>query len=224
MKNWKDLTVEELASLTDKELDMHIKLILCNNGVKNIEKPEKPVKPSYDKDCNTVYSITNLSTYLAFTDINEAIETVKFLKSRKTSGRLQYTSGMSVPIFKTEPEKDYHGDCIEIGIMSNKALYEDKELDIKDALDKYKKDKSKYDLELEYYEDYKEKAEEFCKPFMKAREEAVEIMNIRTRLKNIYYKDYLPLAEGNKKLAMNFLKKAYSISEEDEKYINAETK
>jgi len=33
------------------------------------------------------------------------------------------------------------------------------------------------------------------------------------------YERYLDLAEGNKKIAMNFLKKAYSIDEETEAYV-----
>ena len=36
-----------------------------------------------------------------------------------------------------------------------------------------------------------------------------------------FYNDYMQIAENNTKIAISFLKKAYTISEADEKYIKA---
>ena len=66
MKDWKDLTDEELANLTDEEINKYDKLICVENGIPFLEEPEKPVI-DYAKENLTVYTI-KYSDNMAFTD------------------------------------------------------------------------------------------------------------------------------------------------------------
>ncbi len=50
-------------------------------------------------------------------------------------------------------------------------------------------------------------------------EAVVEDFNRKIRLTRLFVYDYLPVAENNEGIAMNFLEKAYSVSEDDKKYI-----
>lgn len=218
MKDYKELTTEELANLTEEQVKQYDKLLLCQNGIKILERPEEPDKPVFEKDCD-VYSITGLSTStLAFTDVKEALETVEFLKSRKTLGKLQYTNS-GITVFKLGPDKDYNNNPLEIGLESSRVYSEQNASDIKAILDDYKIAKAEYDEEYRDYCEVQEQAEKATEPFLTAHLEAVDIMNKRIKYTNLFYRDYLPLAEGDKTTAMNFFKKAYTVSEEDEQYI-----
>lgn len=217
MKDYKELTTKELADLTEEQVEQYEKLLLCQNGIKILEKPEEPDKPIFEKDCD-VYSITGLSiSNLAFTDAKEALETVEFLKSKKTLGKLQYSS--DIIVFKLGPDKDYNNNPLEIGLESKRVYSEENASDIKVILDDYKTAKAEYDEEYRVYCEVQEQVEKATEPFIKAHLEAIDIMNKRIKFTNLFYKDYLPLAGGDKIVAMNFLKKAYDISKEDEEYI-----
>lgn len=216
MKEWQKLTDEELASLTEEQVEQYEKLLLCQNGIKMLERPEEPIKPVFEKDCE-VYLIKGLSISLGFTDIKEALETVEFLKSKKTLGKLQYTS--DIIIFKLGPDTDYNNNSLEIGLESSKVYSEKEAYNIKVTLNDYKIAKAEYDEKYRTYCEVQEQAEKVTEPFFAAHSDAINIMNKRIEYTNLFYRDYLPLAEGNVTTAMNFLKKAYCISEEDEKYI-----
>lgn len=219
MKNWKDLTDEELANLTDEQVEQYIKLICAQEGIKILQKPQEPVKSAdLNKDCE-VYTIPR--TNLCFSDINEAKEILESLRKMKSLGTIRYLSNSNY--FETGL-RDYDSKPVDL-VLSTEMYYSKEKANEKEkALKEYNEAKKKYDQELKEYYDNKDALDEATKEFLGIYNEAVKTMDKRRRLSNLFYKEYLPLAEDNVEMAMGFLKKAYTVTEKDEQYILAQKK
>ena len=86
--------------------------------------------------------------------------------------------------------------------------------------------KESHRKELNHYKDMKNLYEDSIKrkllatnSFYNKLSAAQTAMSYRKKLARLYVDEYLPLAEGNETMAMGFLKKAYTVSDEDEQYI-----
>ena len=218
MKNWKDLTDEELANLTDEEISKYEKFICAENGIKLLKEPIMPV-PDFDetKDLE-IFRVNGFGGYVCFTDINEAKALVDYLKKFNTIGTTNYYN--NIRYFERGPEKNYDGKPVDISISSEMICTKDRAIKIDTESKGYKKVKAKYDTDFKEYNEAVKAQMAAIKEFRDIYYKAVDIIENRRRLCRIYYNDYLPLAEGNKEMAMSFLKKAYPLTEEDENYIN----
>lgn len=216
MKNINELTTEELANLTDVEIEWYKNQICANNGIKIINKPVAPTGSHIrcDKQAYRIPGIENLT----FEDIKDAKAVATAIINSKSLGHTSYYNGTN--LMEKGPSKNYNGlpnsftpEIIEG--YSNKELA-DKEAALSkkhsDALTKY------YTAQKEYtaYIDSRNKA---VKEFVEKQKAAKEKYDNQEALVNLYINTYLPLAENNDKVAMNFLKKAYNVTEEDEKVI-----
>lgn len=215
MKNWKDLTDEELANLTDDEISKYDKIICAEEGIPFLEEPEKPVI-NYAKENLTVYTI-KYSDNMAFTDMAEATQVMEAINKCASVGTVKYNYGCRYfeKGFKAYDDTEALAS-IQSGMMYDEAVAQ-----------------SNYDLkenrrnELNHYEDMKRLYEDSIQRRLLATNEfynrlntAQSAVSYRKKLVRLYVDEYLPLAEGNETMAMNFLKKAYTVSEEDEQYIN----
>lgn len=214
MKNWKELTTEELANLTDKQIEQYKKLICAENGIRMLQEPQEPVKSeNLNKDCE-VYAIPRTNLY--FSDFNEAKEILASLKKMKSLGTVKYLSDREY--FETGLI-GYDDRPVDL-IVSTELRYSKKKAnEIEAEIEKYNQALNKYEQELREYCTNKEAINEAVKEFLSLYEESVEIMDKRKELVYLFYKEYLPLADNNTEIAMGFLKKAYAVSEEDEEYI-----
>lgn len=215
MKNWKDLTDEELANLTDEEINKYDKLICAEDGIPFLEEPEKPVI-NYNKENLTVYTV-KYSDNMVFTDMEEAMQVMEAINKCSSIGTAKYNYGFK---YYEKGFRNYDDTEARASIQSSLMFDETTA-------------KSNYDLkensrsELNHYEDMKnlydtsvQKRFQATNDFYNKLNLAKVVMSDRKKLTRLYVEEYLPLAEGNETMAMNFLKKAYTVSEEDEKYIN----
>ena len=217
MKNWTELTDYELAALEDKEIDKIRQLILAEEGIPIVvNEPVKPEIETPNKDL-TIYVIKGISGSIAFTDINEAIEVVEIFKRCKTIGLLRY--GSKYNYFAKGSELSYNGERSEITIESQEVYSEELERSIRNKYDDNMRKKENYEVELSNYNKLLAAQEEATKDFYNALYEARKNVQRRENLKHQFQDTYLVLAENNKEIAMKFLKKAYTISAEDEYYI-----
>lgn len=217
MKNWTELTDYELAALEDREIDKIRQLILAEEGIPTVvNEPVKPEIENPKKDL-TIYVIKGISGSIAFTDINEAIEVVEILKRCKTIGLLRY--GSEYNYFAKGSELSYNGEHNEITFESQGVYSEELEKSIRNKYDDNKRKKENYEVELSNYNELLAAQEKATKDFYNALYEARETVQRRENLKHQFQDTYLVLAENNKEIAMKFLKKAYTISAEDEYYI-----
>lgn len=219
MKNWKDLTDEELANLTNEEISKYNRLICAENGIKMLEMPSEPKSNVNETKNLEIFKVDGFGGYLYFSSIDEAKIVMDCLKGLSTAGTISYFANRKY--FEIGTEKDYNNKPMDISISSEMVYTKEKAVEIEEKLKDYKEAKKKYDIDFKEYNESYEAKENAIKEFKERYEKACHIMHYRQTLTRIFYRDYLPIAESNEQMAMNFLKKAYTVSEEDEKYIKS---
>lgn len=209
MKNYTELTTEELNALTEEQIRTYENLILAENGIiLNLVMPEKPKKEVMQKNL-TVFKIKGFSDGIAFKKYEDASKLLNVLKEIGF-GKMDYKD-WNTPFFKESNT--------ELTINSE-VVYNEETADIAFKFSKqYEEAERKYNEDIDDYTSEKTRQEDTLKDFRKAVYNARSIMHNRERLKGIFELEYLPLTESNKEMAMKFLKKAYTVSEEDEAYI-----
>lgn len=219
MKKFNEFTTEEMANLTNEQIQQYEKLICAENGIKMLDRPVEPTSNVDETKNLEIFKVDGFGGYLYFTDMDEAKTVMNCLKSLSTIGTTKYFADRKY--FEVGPERDYSDKPVDISISSEMVYTKDKAVEIETALTGYKEAKKKYDADLkEYNEAYKAK-EAAIKEFKDLYEEACKIMHYRQTLTRIFYRDYLPIAEGNEQIAMDFLKKAYTVNEGDETYVKS---
>ena len=219
MKDWSKLTYEELCNLTDEQIEFYKKLIYAQNGIQFPEKPKEIDTVNIPKD-KTIYCINNIgNSYngICFGSLEDAKFIVDALKKCKTLGHIESKTSK---YFELGAPKDYYGDTQDFNISTEEVYSKEKYLKVQETLNTYAKLRNQYSKDKDNYEKVYSKAIEVTQDFIDKLEEARELISHRKKLSSKYYLDYLPLADNNSEIAMNFLKKAYTVSEEDEAYIN----
>ena len=216
MKNINELTTEELANLTDVEIEKCKTLICAKKGIKIVNEPVQPTAGhiNYDKQA---YRIPGIE-YIVFEDIKDAKGVANIILNSRSLAHTSYCNGSN--LIEKGPSRNYNGlpnsftpEIIEG--YSNRDLA-DKEA----ALSKQYNDKlSKYYADKKEYTAYVDLRNEAVKDFVAKQKAAKDEYVRRENLIDTYINTYLPLAENNDKVAMNFLKQAYDVTEEDEKAI-----
>lgn len=216
MKGWKTLSEEELSNLTDEEIQQIENIICAEKGIEfTVKKPEQTVVELPKKDI-TVYEINGIGiSGLKLTSLQETEALVNLLSTFKTIGVSTYKSG--VECYEKGTAKDYNGKHMDISIQSELMVSED-------SLETYIQNKKKAEEQqhsIDRYNTIQKQIQEAVKEFRQAYDNACEVIYNRQRYTSLFYDTYLPLAEGNEEIAMNFLKKAYNISRDDESYIKS---
>src|SRR5574344_1420625 len=219
MKDWKTLTEEELDALTSKQIDMYVKLMCAEKGIPFVCKPNKvhiePINP--DK---TVYQLNAINS-IVFGDLNEAEKVAEVLRSCKSLGHTDYKDNYNEKYFVTGTHKDYTGRPLTFEV-SNFDVYSPETYErVQKTLAETNAATEKMLQMQEEYEKNSAARDEATEDFFKALEKAGEAMEHRRSMCYKFYNDYMQIAENNTKIAMGFLKKAYTISEADEEYIKA---
>lgn len=218
IKDWSKLSYEELNDLSDEQIEFYKKLIYAQNGIKFPEKPKEVDEINIPKD-KTVYRINNVGdSYrgICFESLEEAKTIVDALKRCKTLGHTEYKTDK---YFELGTPRDYYNKPTDFNITTEEVYSKEKYLEVQETLNTYNNLRKQYDKDKKAYEEIYSKAIEVTQTFIDKLNEAREIVNHRKDVSDKYYLDYLPLANNNEEIAMNFLKKAYTVSEEDELYI-----
>lgn len=218
MKDWKELTDEELASLTEEQIEIYKKLIYAEKGIKFPVEPKEVTITDTPKDM-TVYSISNITNDWAngilFTSLEEATAVAELLAKCKSLGHRKIDN--SQKYFELGSPKDYNGSPKDFIVSPEKIYSKDTFIKNKQALLSKQRLLEQYNADMNEYEDNLRKANEVTKEFEDKLENARKIMSHREYLYDVFYNDYMPLADQD--TAFKFLKKAYTVSDEDEMYI-----
>lgn len=218
MKNLEKLTEKEILKLTDEEITLMIKLKKAEEGIKFITYPEDLKCLDIESPKETLFSCSDLNYNLLFEDESTIKEIVKILKeSRVYTSDYNSNIGYDFKYIKTQNNLDFR-------IVENK-LYTKKDYDlVKESLIINKKEKELYDKNVAEYTDNEENSkwieDDIYKIINTVKNKYYNLNNHVYRFKN----EYMPLANNDEEIAMNFIKKAYSIDEETEKYIIANYK
>lgn len=219
-KLFSELTEQELAALTAKDIEYYKNLMLAQKG---IQIPIKPIKKTYDveKPDILVYEVS-IPSYIAFANIEDAKALIDCVKTLKSRGTCDYDSGCGYEnkYFKKGINLDYNGEEGEIYIKSRKAYSSEKYAKLKESLIKKNKEEGKYQDELAAYNTLLDKAKGICSAVDIAIRNAKENIERKITLCDIFFSKYYPLTEDID-TAMQYFKLAYNVTDEQEEYIRS---
>lgn len=217
MKDWNILTEEELYNLSDEQIEIYKKLLYAQNGIQFPEEPKPIDEINIPKD-KTVYKIENLSE-VYFGDLSEATGIVEALKKCKALCHTEYARSYTNQYIDNGRPVDYYKNPVNFDINATEFYSKKKMLECQETLETYRRLREQYNKDEEEYNNLQNKAIEVTQEFIERLNNARTTIQHRIKLARKYYLDYLPLANNDSTIAMNFLKKAYSVSDEDVKYI-----
>ncbi len=223
MKDFSKLTNEEVYNLTPSDIDMYKKLALAQEGVRFPVEPKKPENENVEPDI-MVYTIDGISDKwggLCFESIEDARDFVVLIKKAKgiccktNNGSFSYSTNYlqkGLPL-------DWQGKEPSLNISSELIFSKEKFESAKNSIKEYNKAMESYNQAFEKYKKSLAEANDVTNFIDERVEAVVEDFNRKIRLTRLFVYDYLPVAENNESIAMNFLEKAYSVSDDDKKYI-----
>lgn len=197
MKKLDEMTREEIVALTEEEIQRIINYAYAEAGAplptnRPVEPKITPIQPD-----RTVYSIETIY----FADRDEATKVADFMK-KMTLVDIRYFNGPSYDKRAVKREGQ------EISVHSVPVYSEEYYAKIKDTKKtnddltaKYKEDLDEYNKTSGIREEIRD---EIMEKIHDAQRHQTRIDNARSR-----FEEYLELADGNRKIALNFLSKAY---------------
>ncbi len=218
LKKIENYTNEELLLLTDQEVDLIIKLHLADAGIKFPVKPEEPTYFAVPEADTTVYRVTGAD--VLFSDKAVAEEVAKVMREHISSLYItEYFNGDYEHQTLKSAQNSYN---FNEGIQVVVVRHYSKELlkEISDNLAQNKQLKKDYEAARAEYDSAYKDGSEIMEEVRSVVRNAKEAQREKQRLLE-HYKEYLELAANNKDIAWNFMKKAYSVSQDQEDYINA---
>jgi hypothetical protein len=204
-----ELTEQEILNLTDEQIQKMVKLYWAEEGVKMISAPEKPAYHEIPKPDLNRYEISGID--LIFSDLTEAEKTRDFLKGLISLRSWKYTTICCEKIDK-DLEKDFN--------IVSQSFYSEELYNTIEPLTKENKElKSSYEKDLSEYMSEKSRQDKLSNRIWDKVNEVREEYASMERLWNIYKDEYMVLTGDDDKLAMDFLKKAYTVNAKTEHYI-----
>lgn len=220
MKKVSEMTEQEIMALSDEEVKVHIKFRMAEEGVKLVAKPKPPEYFKVDAPDKPVFKCGLFGDDLVFDEFDELNELLNTIQKMSVC-RSEYDynrSSSDVRCATAKLKSDYSFKTpyeIKTTSIYSRELYGS----IVDLISRNKTMKDEYTKEVEAYN-------EAIDSSMWIEDEVKDKVNM---VRNKYYaldqnlhrfkNDYLPLSGDDETIAMNFLKKAYSINEETEAYI-----
>jgi hypothetical protein len=199
MKNFDDLTKQELAVLTTEEVNRYINLACAEEGIPLVpDLPPKPIQPVIESD-TLFYEIAG-QTVRTMADA-EAIQKV-------FNGIQVYSKSYNRCIgdmYVYEPDERSYNDPTKIHTV--KAISNELYALNKQNIETYKTEKGEYDRIEGKFKSIKEKREHIEERFWNIYRDAVEWNYEMEQTKKTFIQ-YLDLANGDKEIAWKFLVKA----------------
>lgn len=220
MKKINEMTEQEILALSEQDIQNMIKFRMMEEGIKVIDKPKKPELFEIEPADQKVYTIPVLDGY-AFTDFAEAQKVADALREAKSFRKVDYDWNKLGSNFKYLEKKDKYtynneGDfsISEISVYSSK-LY----ANIVDFAAKNKAMEKQVEKEIAEYDNAYAAASDITLEIRSRISEVREKHERLERLMHSFANDYYPLSGNNEEMAMKFMSKAFTLTDDEEKYI-----
>ena len=223
MKKINEMTEQEILNLSEEEIQKMIKLRLAEEGIKIMDVPKVPELFEITPPDTIVYQIIALGDNLSFEDINEANAILDLLSKSKSLGFTDYSwdkLGSDFKYFEKGKTRKWNNNG-GIELKSEKAYSMKLYAEITDVAIQNKKMREHAEKELKEYNEINSQCSDIVSEI---RDRISEVNSKYERLNSLVYKftnDYLPLADNNSEIAIKFMTKAYSLSENDIEYVNS---
>lgn len=224
MKDFEKLTDEEIYNLTEEQILVYKKLLWAENGIQFPVKPNEPEAVEVEQPDLTIYRIRELGDSICFLSIEEAKKMVDLISSLKTYGHTGYESKVGYGTLFVNPGFANHYGRDPLGIVSEQVYSKELFNSIATNLQTIRRMKEQYEKDLSEYDKVLSTATELTVDMDDKILSVRELFRKRFFLLSKFRDDYLPLAENNEEVAIRFLCKAYTISDDDKNYILANYK
>lgn len=215
MKQITELSEAEILQLTTDQIQKMILFKMAEAGIKILTKPVEPdYQPLPAKDIE-FYSIDGLSYITDNKDIAEKIGLM--LKTHVADLRNYTYAGNDYNIKTVKVIDEYSQNTI--GSVKLDLYYSQLNAGKVTEISKTNNAlKTEYDALLSEFKQNEEQAD-YIRVEIWDRIKTVQAKHNNMSEMKYQYDRYLDLSEGNKKIALNFLKKAYSIDQETECFV-----
>lgn len=220
MKKINEMTEQEILALSETDIQNMIKFRMMEEGIKVIDKPKKPELFEIEPADQKVYVIPVLDGY-AFTDFAEAQKVADALREAKSFRKVDYDWNKLGSNFKYLEKKDRYtynnkGDfsISEISVYSSK-LY----ANIVDFAAQNKAMEKQVEKDMAEYDNAYAAASDITLEIRNRISEVREKYERLERLMHSFANDYYPLSGNNEQMAMKFMSKAFTLTDDEEKYI-----
>jgi hypothetical protein len=205
MKNFFDLTDEEILNLTKDEIQNYIDLECAKNGIKLTPQPKKPEKniPAPDVNVYTIggFKTLNYDKALAVFNLVSDMDLVDVDYGRDFNYKF-----VTEPKSYTKPE-----------ITTDKYYSEESYKQIEDDIKKYEDAVKQYEMLMEDFEANQERRNEVADSILEVVYAAREKEFERQFLENQFNR-YLELAENDRGTALRFLFDAHPEAENHKQF------
>lgn len=220
MKNITELSEKEILALTREELEGMVKLEMANEGIKILPVPIEPTYETLPAKTQTIYEVTGF-TYMFHDEkiAEELSKTIRKIAQETCTTDYNYSQ---YDIRWTKQLESYTKDAL--GAVKPIPLYTKNEaIMVSEVKQRNDNAKNEYETELAEYNTANEASSDIrdriFRRYYEVQKKYYDFNVITER-----YNEYLSIANGDKDMAMKFLKKAYRVSDEAEDYIIANQK
>lgn len=218
MKTINEMSEKEILSLTGEQLETLVKIRMAQEGIKILSEPVKPEYLPIAEPDVLAYDVEGYN--LIFTDIETAQKASQFILELKDKLKKEvYGRHYQLKTLTSGDDRSYH--LRDVGKIQPKKFYSKKLLaEMEDSFSANERTKKQYDTLLAEYTDNYNSAASIREEIYDRYNEVVDKYSNMERMKS-KYSEYLTLAENDSTIAMNFLKKAYTIDAETEQFVTA---
>lgn len=201
MLNFDELNQEQLAALTESELNEYVKVELMKEGLDiAVEDPGEYTVPSPKLKTTKYYTIEVTNGYSSFGDLyfRTLSQAEKFIALQPMTHGTDWDAGRE---FKFMVQKEL--------VISAVELYDENEVrENLPVIIKYKESKKIHSEKANNYKQWRNRRNNIYSKIYDAWRKAVEKQNSIDKVKTTW-SEYLTLANGDSTVAMAFLEKAY---------------
>lgn len=220
MKKINEMTEQEILALSELDIQNMIKFRMMEEGIKILDKPKTPELFEIEPADKKVYTIPILDGY-AFTDSSEAQKVAEALQKAKSFRKVDYDWNKLGSNYKYLVKKDRYTYNVPDDFGVNEIYVYSSELyaNIVDFAAQNKAMVKQAEIDEKAYNDAYTAASEIT---LEIRDRVSCVREKAARLERLTQKfatDYYPLSDKNEKMAIKFMAKAYSLTEDEENYI-----
>lgn len=219
MKTIDEMTEQEILALTDEQVEKMKKLVLAENGVQFPEKPKHVELFDIEDEDMAVYNIPLLGD-MCFANRDEAERVLQLLSECGSLGFIENDYQAQADYFRHEKKRKY---CAynenELSITTKRAYSIELYNKIKDFSKQNKKMQEQLEKDLQAYNKAMERNIELTSGIEDRIREVRSKYRRLDGFKRKFDEEYLPLADGDRDMAIRFMAKAYNLTDEEKEYV-----
>ena len=214
------MTEQEILALSEQDIQNMIKFRMMEECIKIIDEPKKPELFEIEPADKKVYIIPILNEY-AFTDFEEAQKVSEALQKAKSFRKVECDWNKLGSEYKFLKKKDRYNHFYPNDFGVNESFVYSDELyaNIVDLAAKNIAITRQAEIDRKAYDSAYDAAGDITLEIRKRVEEVREKSVRLERLTQKFAKDYYPLSDNNEDMAIKFMEKAFSLTEDEKNYI-----